>query len=58
MQPESPLAINELMDAIFSFKINKSSGYDDINLNVVMNCFTETLIAYIEFGSGKKNLPR
>ena len=32
--------MNELKDAIFSLKINKSSGYDDISFNVLKKCFS------------------
>ena len=32
-------SINELKDAFFSLKINKSSGYDEISFNVVKKCF-------------------
>ena len=38
-QAESALTINELKDAFFSLKINKSPGYDEISFNVVKNCF-------------------
>ena len=38
-QVESALTINELKDAFFSLQINKSPGYDEINFNVVRNCF-------------------
>ena len=38
-QAESSLTINELKDAFFSLKINKSPGYDEISFNVVKNCF-------------------
>ena len=31
--------MNELKEAFFSLKINKSPGYDDISFNVVRNCF-------------------
>ena len=35
-----PLSINELKDAFFSLKINKSTGHDDISsYNVVSKCF-------------------
>ena len=36
---EISLTINELKDAFFSLKTNKSAGYDDISFNVVRNCF-------------------
>ena len=35
------VTINELKEAFFSLKINKSAGFDDINYNVVKNCFGE-----------------
>ena len=34
------LSMNELKDAFFSLKINKSPGYDDIGFNVVKKCFS------------------
>ena len=33
-------SMNELIDAIFSLKINKSSGYDDISFNVLKKYFS------------------
>ena len=38
---KNSLSINELKEAFFSLKTNKSPGYDDINLNVVKKCFGE-----------------
>ena len=38
-QAESSLTVNELKEAFFSLKINKSPSYDDISFNVVRNCF-------------------
>ena len=38
-QPERVISVNELKDAFFSLKINKSAGYDDISFNVVKKCF-------------------
>ena len=38
-QPEKVISVNELKDAFFSLKINKSAGYDDISFNVVKKCF-------------------
>ena len=38
-QAESTLTVNELKEAFFSLKINKSPGYDDISFNVVRSCF-------------------
>ena len=32
------LSMNELKDAFFSLKINKSPGYDDIGFNVLRKC--------------------
>ena len=40
MQHKS-VSINELRDAFFSFKLNKSPGYDEISFNVVKKCFSE-----------------
>ena len=34
------LSMNELKDAFFSLKINKSPGYDDISFNVLRKCFS------------------
>ena len=33
------VTINELKEAFFSLKINKNPGYDEINFNVIKNCF-------------------
>ena len=33
--------INELRDAFFSLKLNKSLGYEEISFNVVKKCFNE-----------------
>ena len=38
-QPENVIFVNELKDAFFSLKINKSPGYDDISFNVIKKCF-------------------
>ena len=38
-QPETKVSINELKEAFFSLKSNKSAGYDDINFNIVKKCF-------------------
>ena len=37
---ELKLSMNELKDAFFSLKINKSPGYDDISFNVIKKCFS------------------
>ena len=34
-----PLTINELKDAFFSLKINKSSGVEDVSFNIIKKCF-------------------
>ena len=34
-----PLSINELKDAFFSLKINKSSGVGDVSFNIIKKCF-------------------
>ena len=36
-----PITVNELKEAFYSLKTNKSTGYDDISYNVVKNCFGE-----------------
>ena len=37
------LSINELKDAFFSLKINKSPGHDGVSFNVVKN----VLVSYV-----------
>ena len=39
--PERCLTINELKDAFFSLKMNKSTSSDEISFNVIKNCFGE-----------------
>ena len=39
--PSQSLPINELKDAFFPLKTNKSSGADEVNFNVIKNCFRE-----------------
>ena len=34
-----PLSMNELKDAFYSLKSNKSPRYDDISYNVIKKCF-------------------
>ena len=34
------LSVNELKDAFFSLRINKSPGYDDVSFNVFKKCFS------------------
>ena len=36
-----PLSVNELKDAFFSLKINKSTGHDGVSFNVIKKCFGE-----------------
>ena len=38
-QPEKAISVNELKDAFFSLKINKSAVYNDISFNVVQKYF-------------------
>ena len=40
MQNKSVL-INEIRDAFFRLKLNKSVGYDKISFNVIHKCFSE-----------------
>ena len=39
--PADLITINELKEAFFSLKTNKSPGYDEISSNVIINCFSE-----------------
>ena len=39
--PSQSLSINELKDAFFPLKTNKSSGADEMNFNVIKHCFGE-----------------
>ena len=39
-----PLSINELKDAFFSLKINKSPGHDGVSFSVIKKCFGELCI--------------
>ena len=39
--PTDSLTINEVKEAFFSLKINKSPGSDEISFNVIKNCFSE-----------------
>ena len=39
-QPENALSINELKDAFYSLKTNKSPGYDGISCNIIKQCFS------------------
>ena len=39
--PIDSLTINEVKEAFFSLKINKSPGCDEISFNVIKNCFSE-----------------
>ena len=40
------LAINEVKEAFFSLKINKTPGNDEISFNVIKNCFSELNISF------------
>ena len=39
-----PLSVNELKDAFFSLKINKSPGHDGLSFNVIKKCFGELCV--------------
>ena len=39
--PADSTTINELKEAFFSRKANKSPGYTEISSNVIINCFSE-----------------
>ena len=39
--PGRYITINQLKDAFFSIKMNKSTGVDKISFNVIKNCFVE-----------------
>ena len=39
--PADPVTIKELKQAFFSLKTNKSPGYDQVNSDVIKNCFSE-----------------
>ena len=39
--PTDSFTINEVKEAFFSLKINKSPGCDEISFNVIKNCFSE-----------------
>ena len=39
--PADPVTINELKQAFFSLKTNKSPGYDEVSSNIIKNCFSE-----------------
>ena len=43
---EDPIDINELKEVFFSLKANKSQGYDEINYNVIIKCFSELNICF------------
>ena len=43
IMPTKPISTNELKEAFFSLKINKTPGYDDINFNIIKKCFGELL---------------
>ena len=39
--PTDSFTINEVKEAFFSLKINKSPGCNEISFNVIKNCFSE-----------------
>ena len=55
-----PLSINELKDAFFSLKINKSSGVEDVSFNIIKKCFgvlCEPLIYLFQLSLEKGGFP-
>ena len=52
---EDPVDINELKEVFFSLKANKSPGYDEINYNVIKNCFSELVYIKRDFHRCFKN---
>ena len=38
VQPECPVTVNELKDALFSLKTNKTPGYDKVSFKVIKHC--------------------
>ena len=38
-QPEKDLTVNELKDAFFYLKSNRTPGYDELGFNVIKKCF-------------------
>ena len=55
-----PLSINELKDAFFSLKINKSSGVDNVSFNIIKKCFgvlCENLIYLFQLSLEKQVFP-
>ena len=55
-----PLSINELKDAFFSLKINKSPGVDDVSFNIIKKCFgvlCEPLIYLFQLSLEKRVFP-
>ena len=55
-----PVSINELKDAFFSLKIDKSSGVDDVSFNIIKKCFgvlCEPLIYLFQLSLEKEVFP-
>ena len=55
-----PLSINELKDAFFSLKINKSTAVDDFGFNIIKKCFgvfCESLIYLFQLSLEKRIFP-
>ena len=56
-----PLSINELKEALFSLKINKSSGVDNVSFNIIKECFgmfCEPLIYLFQVSLEKGDISR
>ena len=45
-QLEKDLTINELKDAFFFLKLNKSPGYDEVSFKVIKKCFEVCISLY------------
>ena len=57
---KNSLSINELKEAFYSLKTNKSPGYNNINFNVVKKCFgeiNETLKHLINLSLENRSFP-
>ena len=42
-----PLSLNELKEAFFSLKVNKSPDHDEVSFNVMKKCFGELREPYL-----------
>ena len=56
--PADPVTINELKEAFFPPKTNKSPGYNKVSSNVIKNCFSELnyLLKYLFVKSIEKGV--